>query len=217
MTVANPGNGEIFTFRVYQRALASPTTRWANNYEVRHENGGYQALVNGANALADFHRRMLVPLYEVYRVVISTYTPDTAVPYNPDTVASFDYALQGNTQGTPTDQTVPLEICVYVKRVTTTGRAGKLMMRGYLAEPSIQAANGVLSLNPGLTGSVQSNLNAALTGSGADALLTGSGGLRMVLARGAPLPTNVREVNALVVSNATIVKRQRRWFNRNNA
>jgi len=144
MTVTNITNGELFTVRVYKTFGA---LFWANNYEFRARQDvpfAQTAIIDLVNQLVNLER----PLYPSYirldRVVVSTYQPDSR-PYNPDTFTTLPINLDGT--ATTSGDAMPIEYCVFVRRVVASGRPGKLLYRGVLDEASV----GTLGLRAVLT------------------------------------------------------------------
>jgi hypothetical protein len=146
MTVTNITNGELFIVRVYK---AFGALQWANNYEFRATQDvtfPQTAIIDLVDRLVDLER----PLYPSYirldRAVVSTYQPDSR-PYNPDTFTTIPI----NSQGTASfsSDAMPIEYCIFVRRVVASGRSGKLLYRGALQEADV----GTLGLRAVLTSS----------------------------------------------------------------
>jgi hypothetical protein len=134
MTVTNITNGELFTVRVYK---AFGALLWANNYEFR----ATQDVPFAQTAIFDLVNRLIdleLPLYPNYirldRAVVSTYQPDSR-PYNPDTFTTVPINVAGTAEFS-TDA-MPIEYCVFVRRVVASGRPGKLLYRGVLEEGAV--------------------------------------------------------------------------------
>ena len=191
MSVENPAQGEVFTVRSYKQYSGVP---WANTYEIRctADDATRSDLVDAALAIVNAERNIHWTGVNFYRVVVSTYQPDSR-PYNPSAFTTVDLSLQGNVS--LTGDVIPLSQCVFARFTAEGGRSGKRFYRGCLAETdvgfgfkghfvleqrrnSIQAAIGVLAGNF-------------------------SANFEMVLARGTPTPTNVRRVNLIRVAEQT--------------
>jgi hypothetical protein len=134
MTVTNITNGELFTVRIYKSFGA---LFWANNYEFRATQDvpfAQTAIIDLVNRLVDLER----PLYPSYirldRAVVSTYQPDSR-PYNPDTFTTVPISADGT--ATFASDAMPIEYCVFVRRVVASGRPGKLLYRGVLEENAV--------------------------------------------------------------------------------
>jgi hypothetical protein len=134
MTVTNITNGELFTVRVYKNFGA---LLWANNYEFRATQDvpfAQTAIIDLVNQLTNLER----PLYPNYirldRAVVSTYQPDSR-PYNPETFTTLSINLPGT--ATFSSDAMPIEYCIFVRRVTASGRPGKLLYRGALQESDV--------------------------------------------------------------------------------
>jgi hypothetical protein len=134
MTVTNITNGELFTVRIYK---AFGPLQWANNYEFRARQDvqfAQTAIIDLVTQLINLER----PLYPGYvrldRAVVSTYQPDSR-PYNPDTFTTIPINLEGT--NTFSSDPMPIEYCIFVRRVTASGRPGKLLYRGALQESDV--------------------------------------------------------------------------------
>jgi len=205
MTLANiPQNG-VITVRVYKMHGGYS---WANNYEV-------QATENLPNAgfvlpaLADRFVALERPLHStavtIDRVVISTYAPDSR-PYNPDTLATYSYNVQ--CQRTSASDLVPLETCLFVRRITELGRSGKLFYRGCLYEADVGVFGFRGILVPNSLSSLRNTVNQWFQ--------QGLGELwRLVMASGNPNPTNIRPLLRLEVAERLVFKKlNNRYFRR---
>jgi len=205
MTLSVITQDEVLTARVYKQFGGYA---WANNYEIQ----ATQDITNPATSLENLAIRLQqleVNLYYTYviidRITISTYVPDSQ-PYNPNTLATFPFSVPG-TRTLSSDAT-PLEICLFVRRNTVFGRDGRLLYRGCLNESEV----GTLGLRPVLTSSAVSFYQSIITnwstvGLGAE--------WRFVLASGAPIPTNIRPVSNLQVSEKVVIKKfNNRYYRR---
>lgn len=191
MTVENPTQGEVFSVRSYKQYSGTP---WANTYEIRctNDDATRNDLISAALAIVDAERNIHWTGVNFYRVVISTYQPDSR-PYNPSAFTTIDTSFQGNVS--LTGDVIPLSNCVFARFTADGGRSGKRFYRGCLAESdvgfgfkghfilqarrdAIQAAIGVLA------GNFAANFE-------------------MVLARGNPTPTNVRRVEFITIAEQT--------------
>jgi len=134
MTVTNITNGELFTVRIYKSFGA---LQWANNYEVRSTQDvpfAQTAIIDLVNQLVNLERPLYPDYIRLDRAVVSTYQPDSR-PYNPDTFTTIPINLQGT--ATFTTESMPVEYCIFVRRVVASGRPGKLLYRGALQESDV--------------------------------------------------------------------------------
>jgi len=205
MTLANIPEGGVITVRVYKSFSGYS---WANNYEV-------QALQNLPNAgfvlptLADrfvaLERVLHIPAVIIDRVTISTYAPDSR-PYNPDTLATYAYNQPG--QRTVTGDAMPLEACLFVRRITDFGRNGRILYRGCLYEADVGVFGFRQNIFPQALNAIRNLITSWAQ--------TGLGELwRLVMASGSPNPTNIRPVGRLEPSERVVFKKlNNRYFRR---
>jgi hypothetical protein len=205
MTLTTISQGDVLTVRVFKQYVGYA---WANNYEVE----AIRDITNVAVSLEALITRIVAlerPLHLqgviIDRATVSTYVPDS-LPYNPNTLATFPLSISATRQAT--GDVLPLELCLFVRRNVVLGRDGRLLYRGCLTENDMSATAFRPLLNSGAVGTLQSIINNwAATGLGDD--------FRFVLASGVPLPTNVRAVTSLQVSEKIVVKKyNNRYFRR---
>jgi hypothetical protein len=205
MTLRNIAQGEVVTVRIYKQFAGY---LWANNYEVAattNVSDPVVALQELADRLVTLERNIHLRGVFIDRVTISSYAPDSQ-PYDPDTLATFPYTLEGlrNYNG----EAVPLELCLFVRRNTNFGRDGRLLYRGCLSEGDITAP----SFRSLLTSAARSGFQATLDtwqqqGPGSVWVL--------VMASGTPNPTSIRRVVSLQASEKVVVKKfNNRYFRR---
>jgi hypothetical protein len=206
MTLAVITQGEVLTVRVYKRYAGFS---WANNYEVE----ATQDIANPSTALEFLATRVLELERGLHlsgivfdRVAISTYVPDSQ-PYNPNTVAVFPFSLNGTRVGQ--GSALPLEACLFVRRNVVFGRDGRLLYRGCLTDTQVSTSNLRSVLLPSAVTSYQNIINNWRSiGLGNE--------FRLVMASGLPIPTDVRQVVNLQVSEKVVYKKyNNRYFRRN--
>lgn len=205
MTLASIPENAVVTVRVFKN-FGGYT--WANSYEVQ----ALQDLPNApfilpalANRFVDLERTLHSTFITIDRVTISTYAPDS-LPYNPDTLATYAYNVTG--QRTSGSDAVALEVCLFVRRITDLGRNGRILYRGCLFEADIGTFGyrGVLATNTltALRNAINSWYQQGLGES-----------WRLVMASGTPLPTNIRAIARLEVSERLVFKKLfNRYFRR---
>jgi hypothetical protein len=205
MTLRNIAQGEVVTVRIYKQFAGY---LWANNYEVAattNVSDPVVALQELADRLVTLERNIHLRGVFIDRVTISSYAPDSQ-PYDPDTLATFPYTLEGvrNYNG----EAVPLELCLFVRRNTNFGRDGRLLYRGCLSEGDITAPSFRSLLTSAARSSFQSILDTwQQQGPGSVWVL--------VMASGTPNPTSIRRVISLQASEKVVVKKfNNRYFRR---
>jgi len=205
MTLRNIAQGEVVTVRIYKQFGGY---LWANNYEVAATTNvpdPVVALQELADRLVTLERNIHLRGVFIDRVTISSYAPDSQ-PYDPDTLATFPYTLEGvrNYNG----DAVPLELCLFVRRNTNFGRDGRLLYRGCLSEGDITAPSFRSLLTSAARSSFQSILDTwQQQGPGSVWVL--------VMASGTPNPTSIRRVISLQASEKVVVKKfNNRYFRR---
>jgi hypothetical protein len=206
MTLAVITQGEVLTVRSYKQYMGY---LWANNYEVE----ATQDITNPSTALeflatriVELERGLHLSAIVIDRVAISTYVPDSQ-PYNPSTIAVFPFSV--NATKTPQGTAQPLEVCLFVRRSVVFGRDGRLLYRGCLTTSEVSSGNLRASLTSAALGVYQGIINSWRT--------VGLGNeFRFVLASGLPVPTDVRPVQTLQVSEKVVFKKlNNRYFRRN--
>ena len=205
MALRNIAQGEVVTVRIYKQFGGY---LWANNYEVAATTNvpdPVVALQELADRLVALERSIHLRGVFIDRVTISSYAPDSQ-PYDPDTLATFPYTLEGlrNYNG----EAVPLELCLFVRRNTNFGRDGRLLYRGCLSEGDITAPSFRSLLTSAARSSFQSILDTwQQQGPGSVWVL--------VMASGTPNPTSIRRVISLQASEKVVVKKfNNRYFRR---
>ena len=206
MTLAVINQGEVLTVRVYKQSLGY---LWANNYEVE----ATQDIANPSTAL-EFLATRIVELERglhlsgaiIDRVAISTYVPDSQ-PYNPNTLAVFPFSVPGTRTGP--GSALALEMCLFVRRNVIFGRDGRLLYRGCLTDQQVSSSSLRAVLLPTAVTFYQNVINSWRSiGLGNE--------FRFVMASGLPIPTDVRQVVNLQVSEKVVFKKfNNRYFRRN--
>jgi len=202
MPINNILANEVFTVRIYKRLEGQ---EWANSYEVQATDASSDPAIsigNLRNWLVGLERS--IHLTDVFfdRITISTYQPDSQ-PYDPTRFTSFPIFEQG--QRARSGDALSLAICLFVRREPGFGRAGKLLYRGVLQEADVAGYRSAL-----MTASINAIQNAVNAAWSARPTFW-----RLVMASGAPTPTDVREVLNLRVSALTVVKKlDNRYFDR---
>jgi hypothetical protein len=202
MTVTNITQGELFTVRLYKRSAGLV---WGNNYEVRANQDvpfAQTAIQDLVNRLVNLERRLHRPEVIIDRAVVSTYVRDST-PYNPSAFTSIPVNLPGNNSGG--GESLSIEYCTFVRRVVESGRTGKLLYRGSLAEDWVTTRG----LRAVLTDNYRNVTQASLNEWYGTIWLVSANPFDLVMASGDESP-NVRLVQALAVSVNVVMKQ---WGN----
>ncbi len=206
MSIEFPGPNEVFTIRVYKEYAG---LEWANTYEFRAREDNpitYTQLLNAANTIAATEAVFHLSYVNFTRIVVSTYVPDSE-PYNPSAFLTF-YPVGltgGRTIVGGLSEAMPLHVAVYARFNAVTGRSGRKFYRGVLTETDCAFSGSTYVLRTLAVQEVENPLNNLL------ANLSGIG--QIVLARGTPVPVNVRAVTSVQVSNRAAIRQTRnRYF-----
>jgi len=206
MTLATITQGEVLTVRTYKQYLSY---LWANNYEVE----ATQDITNPSTSLeflatriVELERGLHLSGIVIDRVAISTYVPDSQ-PYNPNTLAVFPFSV--NATRTGTGSALPLEMCLFVRRNVVFGRDGRILYRGCLTDTQVSTSSLRAILLPAAVTAYQNIINSwRSVGLGNE--------FRFVMASGLPVPTDIRVVQNLQVSEKVVFKKfNNRYFRRN--
>jgi hypothetical protein len=197
MTVTNITQNELFTVRVYKRYGSHV---WANNYEIRARQDipfAQTAILDLVNALTNLERPIYPTYIRIDRAVVSTYQPDS-IPYNPDNFTTVPVNVLGqvNFQGDP----MPLEYCLFVRRVTASGRPGKLLYRGVFEEGTVSTADLRPIVTPTRLNQLQGHFSSWFSG-----FLSNNNPFELVMASGQE-NLQVRLVQGLAVSQSIVLK-----------
>lgn len=207
--------GDFIVGKVYTYHLNNVEKQYTNTYEFRANAIGIDGgdLADLASALADFHRRAHHTDVYIDRVVLSTreaeeggYDPTSFVVY-PKGVLGIR-AISGDA--------LAADIVLYIKRLVTTGRTGKLELRLCLGEGDINAPAGKLRLAAPDT--IFDEYQDILGDSGLSAYMGGEGGsifqMAMVSELGDPPVTVARYVQSLQVAGCRDTNPNHAYYNR---
>ena len=123
----------LYTVRIF-KALGGRSNegQWVNNYELQTnltlESAGMQANVDHIVA---FDRALHTNQVNYMRVVTSTFAMDSR-PYDPANLRVMELSGVGGHELQPGAGVVDLNITLTIKRLTTLGKAGRLILRGAL-------------------------------------------------------------------------------------
>ena len=201
MSILEPQEGEVFSIRTFKNYQGY---RWANTYELLCLDGSatYSDLTNAAVAICNRERVPLSNVIRIYKATISTYQPDSK-PYNPSTFTTINLNMPG--QAGFSNELLPLNVCVFARRNVLLGRSGKSFYRGYLTEGDVSWGGDRFEISGHRQNQIASELQAMLRDV--------QPRFQFVLARGTPLPTNLRNViGVTIVSRTTFKKLDNRYF-----
>jgi len=209
MTVTNITQNELFTIRVYKRSAGLV---WGNTYEVQATQDvafAQTAVLDLVNRIVNLERRLHRPEVVIDRVVFSTYVRDS-VPYNPLSFTTIPVNQNGNNSSG--GESLSIEYCTFVRRVVESGRTGKLLYRGSLAEDWVTTQGLRAVLTPAYRNATQASLNEWW----GTVWQVSANPFQLVMASGDE-SLNVRPVQALMVSVNVVMKQWgNAYFDRNN-
>lgn len=189
----------VMTARVWHRAgEGDAALYWSNVWEL---NSTYEELDTAQldavmDALAQFHRTLLMQPFHLDHIVLGTYVED-GKPYDPNVFRVGQYNAPGIRGGSVTNTTIlPLVNVIRVSKEVSYGRSGALLLRGMLTEADTvsNSLTGLVSFADlaGLSLEIQSAYNA-MAGDMA------SVGVQVVMASGEPPEISTRLVNNVLV------------------
>lgn len=209
MSYIDPGAGESFTFRTRKSVIDQPSKVWYNTYEARFFGSpSTEALDQLATGLCYYEQTMLLNLFQIDSVTISTWAEDSH-PYNPASFVTQPQNIAGNRAvgiGTP----APLRDTLFIRRVTESGRIGRLFLRGVLLRGDLTTSSGENALaDPSAMTTLHNS--ALATGELASFFITGEQLLKLSLI-GASQVT--REYEDMQVGGYADVKLNHKYFDR---
>jgi len=209
MSYEEPGAAESFVFRVRKSIIAQPSIHWYNTYEARfHDIGSSEDLDSLAAGLVEFEAGLLLDIYKIDQVTISTWLPD-AHPYNPTSFVTQPYNRPGD-RVLGVASASDLRTCLFIKRTVESGRIGRLFLRGYYKRDEL-VSNGLEWFDPApLT--AEGNISSAVTAGGLTSNFEGAAGNPWLALIGAGQLT--RFIQDLVFGGVTQVKMNHKYFDR---
>jgi hypothetical protein len=210
MSVLAIVEGDRFIYRIYKHHDNNPDNLWVNSYEaVATESDDGTNLLQLATKLVDFEKAMHMVAIDFDRFTISTWEADS-VPYDPLNFMSI--AITGSGAVGETNGMLPLNTCLSVARVATSGRFGHIFYRGALDQAEVDNPAGKLVFQD--SEEIQSRIDAALTASSLSENLgiapEISPHLRMISKDG----TQIRQIVGLVAAGVSTLPLDHAWFNR---
>lgn len=209
MSYVDPGATESFVFRVRKTLVSSPTVHWFNTYEARFTELGNQADLDSlAAGLVEYEAALHFTTVAVDQVTISTWGED-AHPYNPESFVTTPFDNVG-TRSLGGGEMLDLRCCLFVKRLPSSGRIGRLFYRGCLAEADVTSFAGTFALAD--AAARQTALEDALSAGGiASNLAEGLAQPKLALI-GASQVT--RFIGSFLVGGVAVVKLNHKYFDR---
>jgi hypothetical protein len=210
MSVLTYEEGDRFVVRVFKHHTNNPDNLWTNSYEGLGTTPGSGAdLLNWANSIVAFEAAIHMTPIQFDRFTISTWEADS-VPYDPLTFMSVsvsDVGATGEVNGM-----MPINTCLSVARVATSGRFGHLFYRGVLDNAeTAQPAGKLILLDASET---QTRITAALTSSSLADYLGVAPDSNPAIVLINKDGSQVRNVVGLVAVGITTLPTDHAWFNR---
>lgn len=214
MSITSPEADELFTVRVYKKVDIAADQMWANTYELQAAVGASAAnLVTAAQAIVEFEKTIHQDTVFFDRVVVSTWVDD-GVAYDPESFTTIPLTGAGLVASPVAAEVLPLQVALFVRRDTLSGRTGKVFYRGCLGEDDVSGRFGTIALTN--AAAIQTRVDNAVTGSGLDALLPGGGesAYRLVMAARIGGVLRTRAVQGLTAAGVKLIKYNNRYFDR---
>jgi hypothetical protein len=212
MSVVSFVADDRFTIRIVKALATNPDNRWANSYEaVASDASTTGDLVALTNAIVAFEKSIHQNGVQFLSALISTWEPDS-VPYDPESFYTLPLTGTGGV-GVVSD-IEPLNTCLSVARVASSGRTGHLFYRGVLQEGDVESPSGKAALVD--RDGFQDTIDGAITSTSLDDWFgptdTSTLHLVMISASGG----QVRRVLNFRVQGVSTVPTDHAWFNRGN-
>lgn len=213
MSVLAFAQGDKFIIRTFKSLGTSPMTKWSNSYEFEATESGEEGdLRAAAAALLGFEQQIHTTQVVFDYATISTWVPDS-IPYNPEEFMVQNYGQQVGEYAPTTP--APLTICLFARRETRYGRAGKVFYRSALGLEELQYDGGVLALAGDAP--IRMAWTVALSTSTITNYWEGAAPVQMRLI-GYPKNATaftVVPVEAMNIAGVSEVQLKHAWFNRN--
>lgn len=136
----------LYYLNVYQ-STNDDTIKWINRYLVELPAGSSPQSVDVM--LTDFaqaHAAMLINLYKVFKVTLSTYEPDTR-PYDANEFVAYETQMTGQ-GGNYANRSFPLNVVLYIRKNVNRGKNGKVFLRGVLHQDYVEVSSRGYRLYP---------------------------------------------------------------------
>lgn len=155
-------SGALGVTVVYRTDTAKGGAYWSNRYEIMADVATDGGVIG--SAFAEYSKSLLLHNFWVDHVVVSTLAPDSE-PYDPDVLTVWPVNERGNIGAAASLEALPLTTVLHLSKFVSSGRLGRIFLRGYLQEGDITSdLNGGVSLaNPGNIQITVTNAYSALT------------------------------------------------------
>lgn len=205
MTALDPGVAQGFIVRIYKYLASNPSLMWANSYElISVGDPGVGASDNVVTALLNFEAAIHLDDVRFDRAVFSTYVAD-GEPYDPESFIVYPSSLEGAVSTVGKDPR-SLNDCLFVRRVVSSGRTGKLFYRRCLTDEDVTSPAGSIQLAP--ASPVWDNVGQAFSDYLVDYTGTASDFRLALIALGQV----VRNVASFQAAGARVRQYNNRWF-----
>lgn len=207
--------GATFILRSYKSLGDQFQYRWSNSYEVVAMASGVLAdLKTLLDRITMFEISLHAEAVSIDSGSISTWTADSA-PYNPENL--IVYPWDGFTGARIVTAMVGLEVTALAKRGPTSGRNGKLYLRGMLGEADVEReGTGFKFTNPSVIGDEFSD--AVSDSSLGYHLFGGMASLKLAMIGQYVGGTGVdiRPLSSLVLNGVATLDLKHQWYNQPN-
>lgn len=211
MSLLSPVSGDVFTLRTYKHLDIAVSQFWANTWELRCVASSTLADLKAACLkLVAFEQALALDTTQFDRYVLSTYVPDGS-PYDPLSFVSQPLSIVGARSSGAAAVQLPLNVVLFLRRETATGRTGKVYLRNTLEEGDVQGRFGDIQLSSLATWVTR--VSGALSSSSADDLLAPvSGSFGLVMASGVGASPAYRPVEGITPVAGRIVQYNNRYY-----
>jgi hypothetical protein len=212
MSALAPQVGEVLKVTIVKNHINDVSDKFVTGYEFETLVGdmGPLNVESLVNAVVGFEIGMAQNTIQFDRAVVSTWAEEPG-GYDPSQFVTFALSDLGSGAGSTSD--LPLEACLLVRREVSSGRQGRLFVRGLLKEEDVQSIAGVWRLaNPA---GMQDIIDAAIS-TGLNAYL-GAAATEFGMVLHGPNKAGTlytRRVEGLVAAGVTWAARSRKHYNR---
>lgn len=210
MSVLDYVGGDKFVLRIYKHHENNPDNLWTNSYEFAAADAGDgTGLLEMATAFVAFEKLIHMTPIQFDRFTISTWEADS-VPYDPESFMSVSITGAGATG--EVNGMMPINVCLSVARVATSGRFGHLFYRGCLDNAeTAQPAGKLILLDADET---QERIDTAATSSSLIDYFGAIPDQNLHLSLVSKSGSQVRNVVGLAAAGVTTLPTDHAWFNR---
>lgn len=150
----------LYGCRAYMNYIDRPTEQWTLNLEYTIEDDlGGASITNTSDDLAAGLAAYLLETVVIDRIVWFTWQPDSE-PYNPDNVRTIPYGILGSRDIGGLTSPADDDLVTFMRKTVTTGRAGKVQLRGRILTSDLIAISGSWALNPAVVADFNDDTDA---------------------------------------------------------